>query len=175
MAENPFTNSSTAAPLAPGPTAPSKLDPALIAQSDPTILSDANWLWWIAALSLVNTVLIHSGSDTSFAIGLGFTLVVDAMFQGMKFVAFAIDLVAIGAIFALGWFARRGQLWAFITGAILYSIDALIYLPLKLWIAVGFHVLAVVFLVRGAKNLRAALKVAAEGPPIALGPPPATG
>ena len=173
MAENPFTNSSTvAAPPPSGPTAPTKLDYATIARSDPNILRDANWLWWIAALSLVNPVLIHSGSDTSFAIGLGFTLIVDALLQGLKFVAFAIDLLAIGTIFALGWFARQGRLWAFVTGIILYAIDALIYLPIQAWMAIGFHVLAIVFLCRGAKNLHAAIKAAKVGPPLMAGAPP---
>lgn len=167
MPDNPFTNSSTAAAPASPPSAPGKLDYALIARSDPSILSDASWFWWIAGLSLVNTVLIHSGSETSFAIGLGFTLIVDAMLQGLKPVAFAIDMLAIGTIVALGVFARKGHVWAFVVGAILYGLDTLIYLPLQAWIAVVFHVVAVVFLVRGARKLSAAIKEArAGGPPV---------
>lgn len=162
MTTNPFTSPSSAAQSA-GP-AP-RLDHAALARANPVILSDANWLWWIAALSLVNTVLTHTGSETSFAVGLGFTLIADAVFRDLPAVALAIDLVAIGTITALGWFARRGQLWAFVTGAGLYALDTLIFIPLQAWIAVGFHVVAVCFLVRGAINLHRAIRHARTLPP----------
>jgi len=161
MSANPFTSASPA--QAPGP-AP-RLDHAALAREHPAILSDANWLWWIAGLSLINTVLTHTGSETSFAVGLGFTLLADAFFRDLPVVALAIDLVAIGTLGALGWFARRGQLWAFLTGAGLYGLDTLIFIPLQAWIAVGFHVVATVFLVRGAVNLRRALRQARALPP----------
>ncbi len=57
MSENAFTQ-----PVGP------VIDRALVAQSDPQIISGARWFWWIAGLSLVNSVLIHGGSDTSFVI-----------------------------------------------------------------------------------------------------------
>lgn len=173
MADNPFTQSSTAAaPASPSP-APEKLDHAAIAQSDPSIMSDASWFWWIAGLSLVNTIMIHSGSERSFAVGLGFTLVVDALLQNVKPVAFAIDLLAIGSIAGLGWFARKGHVWAFVTGAILYGLDTLIYLAGFAWIAIIFHVVAVGFLIRGARKLSAAIKEARAGGPVAAVAPPA--
>ena len=162
MANNPFTSPSSATPSA-GP-AP-RLDHAALARENPAILSDANWLWWIAALSLINTVLTHTGSETSFAVGLGFTLIADAIFRELPVVALAIDLVSIGTITALGWFARRGQLWAFITGAVLYALDTLIFIPLQAWIAVAFHVVATAFLVRGAIILRRAIRHARTLPP----------
>lgn len=160
MAENPFTQ--PAAPAAPAYAA--------LAQSDPQIIGGARWFWWIAGLSLINSVLIHSGSDTSFVIGLGFTLVADAIFQEMKFIAFAIDAVAIGMIFALGWFAGRGHVWAFITGIVLYTIDALIYVPMQSWMPVGFHVFALFFIFRALLLLRKAIKEAKAQPAEAATP-----
>jgi hypothetical protein len=160
MADNPF--SSTTA-----------IDRAAIAQANPEIISGARWFWWIAGLSVVNTVMIHTGSDTSFVIGLGFTLVADAMFQSVKLIAFGIDLVALGIIFGLGWFAGKGHFWAFVVGAILYAFDALIYVYFQDWMSVGFHGLALFFIIRGAASLRTALRDAAtlaEPPPMA---PPA--
>jgi hypothetical protein len=159
MSENAFTQ-----PVTPA------VDRALIAKSNPQIISGARWFWWIAGLSLVNTVLMHGGSDTSFVIGLGFTMMSDAIFQELKAVAFVIDALAIGAIFGLGWFAGKGHVWAFVTGIVLYSIDALIYLPLEAWMSVGFHVFALVFIVKGMNALRAALKAAAN--PAEAAPPP---
>ena len=138
-----------------------------LAQSDPLIVSGARWFWWIAGLSLVNTILINSDSNTSFVIGLGFTLVADAMFREMQFVAFAIDAVAIGTIFILGWFAGRGHVWAFITGIILYAVDAFIYVRFEDWMPVGFHMFALVFIVRGMLLLRQAIKATRLPPVIA--------
>jgi hypothetical protein len=154
MADNPFVQ--PAAPAAPTCLA--------LAQSDPQIIGGARWFWWIAGLSLINTVLIHTGSDTSFVIGLGFTLVADAIFKEMKLIAFAIDAVAIGTIFGLGWFAGRGQVWAFVAGIVLYTIDALIYVPMQAWMPVGFHVFALFFIFRAVFRLRQAIKAAKEQP-----------
>jgi hypothetical protein len=159
MAENEFT-----APITPA------VDKALIAASNDQITGGARWFWWIAGLSLVNTVLLHSGSDTSFVIGLGFTLLADAIFQSLKPVAFAIDALAIGAIFALGWFAGKGHAWAFITGIVLYALDALIYVTMQSWMSVGFHVFALFFIGRGLMQLRADLKAAREAPPPEIAP-----
>ena len=161
MPENAFTQ-----PVTPA------VDRALIAKSDPQIISGARWFWWIAGLSLVNTVLMHGGSDTSFVIGLGFTMMTDAIFQELKAVAFVIDALAIGAVFALGWFAGKGHVWAFVTGIVLYAIDALICTIFTAWMMIGFHVFALIFIVKGMNALRAALKAAANPPEVA--PPPVT-
>lgn len=160
MAENPFTQ--TAAPA---------INRAAIAQSDPVITGGASWFWWIAGLSIVNSVMMHSGSDRSFVIGLGFTLVADVVFRDMKIIAFAIDALALLAICGLGFFSRRGHFWAFVTGIVLYSLDALIYVAFQDWMSVGFHGLALFYLIRGAKQLRTALKAAAEAPPVVAAPP----
>lgn len=160
MADNPFTKTETA-----------PIDRAIIAQSDSVITGGASWFFWIAGLSIVNTAMIHSGSDTSFVIGLGFTLVADAMFKAYKLVAFGIDAVALGAFFGLGFLARKGHLWAFVTGIVLYGLDALIYLAFQDWMSVAFHGLALFYLFRGAKALHTALKAAKEAPPVAEPPP----
>ena len=57
--------------------------------SDPIILNAARWFWWIAGLSLVNTVLFYSGSNTSFIVGLGLTTVAAVSFEHNVAVAIA--------------------------------------------------------------------------------------
>lgn len=160
MAENPFTKTETA-----------PIDRAVIALSDSVITSGAGWFWWIAGLSVVNTVMIHSGSDRNFVIGLGFTLMADAVFKGYKVIAFSIDAVALGTFFGLGYFSRKGHLWAFVTGVVLYALDALIYVAFQDWMSVAFHGLALFYLFRGARALHAALKAAKEAPPAVAEPP----
>lgn len=154
MAENPFTKPE-AVPV----------NRALVAQSEPEVMSGANWFWWIAGLSVVNSIMIHSGTDRSFVIGLGFTLMADAIFQDQLIIALAIDAVALAIIVGLGFLSRNGHLWAFVTGIVLYTLDAGIYILGQDWMSVGFHALALFYMGRGALQLRTALKAAAEAPP----------
>lgn len=167
---NPFTDGQvSAASAAPAPA----LDRAAVAQFDATVMSGASWFWWIGGLSLINTVLIHSDSETTLAIGLGFTLMADAIFKEMKVVALIIDAIALGTIFGLGFFARKGHFWAFVVGIILYGLDALIYVLIQGWIGVAIHGLALFYMFRGAAALRSALKAMAEPPPVvAMDPQP---
>lgn len=161
-----------------------QVNKAAIASGTPIVASAARWFWWIAGLSLVNTVLIHSGSETSFVIGLGFTLVADYAFQAMKPIAFAIDALAIGFFVLMGWLALRGYFWAFVVGALVYIADALIYLKFGDIMPVGFHVFALFFIVRGAFALRSVIadaEIAAQEPGFSAptgeppAPPPLTG
>lgn len=153
-------------------------DKKVAVETTPGVANGAKWFWWIAGLSLVNTVLIHSGSDTSFVVGLGFTLMADAVFQSVKAIAFAIDAVALGFFFLMGFMSLRGHFWAFIVGAVVYAGDALIYLYFQDFMSVAFHGLALFYIVKGAVALRAALKDAQQAPtegsmatPVAPPPP----
>ncbi|MBI2814885.1 MAG: hypothetical protein HYX71_11440 [Opitutae bacterium] len=171
MAENPFTKTD---PARSSESAAPAINRALVAQSDPLILSGAGWFWWIAGLSVVNTIMMHSGADRSFVIGLGFTLVADAIFKEMKLVAFIIDALALAIFFGFGFLSRKGHLWAFVTGIALYTLDAGIYVLGQDWMSVAFHGLALFYMIRGANALRAALKAAATPPPV-IAPPPVAG
>jgi len=128
--------------------------------SDPVVRSAARWFWWIAGLSVVNTVLSHSGSDTNFVVGLGITAVSDAVFSQAKVIAFAIDAVAVGFFSFMGLKAMRGSAWAFYAGLAVYAIDALIYVRFQDWMPVAFHALAIFFIAKGVMRLREAAPVA---------------
>src|SRR5262245_3912821 len=118
-------------------------------------MSAARWFWWIAGLSLVNTVLAQTGNDANFVVGLGITAMADALFAGDKAVGFVVDAIAIGFFVLMGWQAQRGKLWAFYLGLGVYTLDALIYAALKDWLPVGFHALIIYFIAKGAMQLRA--------------------
>lgn len=89
------------------------------------------WFYWIAALSLVNSLILTFGGHISFIIGLGITQVVDGLFlemgQSGAFISFGIDLI-IAAIFAgFGYFGAKNLSWVIILGLALYALDALIF------------------------------------------------
>lgn len=147
-------------PLEPSsqPTPPPMPDPAAEAQMRLAIIAElarrarvgANTFFWIAGLSVVNTVLALAGSDTRFVIGLGITQLVDALayFVSLdipdsaviiKAVAVLIDLVIVGIFTLFGYLAGRGRRWAFIVGMVLYALDALLTLVFQDWIGLAFH------------------------------------
>jgi len=122
--------------------------------TDPVVQSAARWFWWIAGLSVVNTALSHSGSDTNFVVGLGITAIADAVFAHARPIAFAIDAVAIGFFFLMGLHGARGKAWAFYVGLAVYVLDAFIYAKFGDWMPVAFHGLAIWFIAKGVLRLR---------------------
>ncbi len=120
--------------------------------------SGADWFFWIAGLSLVNSVLSLAGSNTSFVIGLGITQIIDAVAHeagsGGKTVAIVLDLLAAGVLVMFGFFARRRQSWSFIVGMVLYALDGLIFLLVQNFLSVGFHAFALWCIFNGLKASR---------------------
>lgn len=141
-----------------------ELSPAPVALSNdavsPSVQSAARWFYWIVGLSVINTVMAMSGSQTSFVMGLAMTAVIDALFSEMRIVAFAIDAVVLAFFVFVGMQAVRGRLWAFYLGIVVYAIDALIYLAFGDWMPVAFHGLALFFIARGAVELIGSRKAA---------------
>lgn len=135
-----------------------KIDRKAIVAANPRIASSARWFWWIAGLSLINSVLIHSGSSTSFLAGLGFTLVADSIFQAFKPAAFVIDALGVGFFYAMGAMALRGYRWAFIVGGIFYALDGAIYLYFQAFMPLAFHAWALFAIWTGGVALNNVLK-----------------
>ena len=117
-----------------------------------------SWFYWIAGLSLVNSIAAVSGSDWRFILGLGITQLFDAIGGGFggagKIVVLVLDLIAAGVFILFGVFAHKRHTWAFVTGMVLFALDGLIFLLAQDWLGVGFHVLALYFLFRGFKACR---------------------
>lgn len=147
------TTGATPATITPV-TADAGNDPATVAQ----LKSGASWFYWIAALSLVNSIAAFTGSDWRFIIGLGITQIFDAIGQEIasagKIVALVLDLVVAGVFVLFGVFANKGHLWAFIVGMVLFALDGLIFLLAQDWIGVGFHVFVLYCLFRGVQASR---------------------
>lgn len=100
------------------------------------MLGGANWFFWIAALSLVNSIISLYGAGWGFSLGLGITQIFDAAGQAyvangggnwLKTAIFLLSLAVVGLFALFGYFARKGNMMAFITGLILYVLDAVLF------------------------------------------------
>lgn len=128
------------------------------------IKSGANNFFWIAGFSLINTVIYITGGSVNFVMGLGITQVVDGIARGLgsdggsnaiviSAVGLGIDL-AIAAMFVLfGMLSRKGNRMVLAFGAILYIMDALIFVYVQDWYAALFHALMLIGLWNGYKAM----------------------
>jgi len=118
--------------------------------------SGASWFYWIAGLSLVNTVSEAMGSTWGFVIGLGLTQLLGAG---------VLTLLVICGFAFLGWVARRPSVAAFTIGIALFGLDTLLFIAIGDWIGIAFHGLALYFLWSGLGAARAIKRQAeARGP-----------
>ena len=129
----------------------------------------ASWFYWIAGMSLLNSLMWIFNLGYTFFIGLGITQLVDGVATGLaeyvapdyatllRIGALVIDVLFAGLFVLFGYLANRGRRWAFIVGAALYGLDALIFLMVPDFISIGFHVFGLVIILNG---MRAAKKAA---------------
>lgn len=110
--------------------------------------SGASWFFWIAVLSVINSVVLIAGGEWSFLVGLGITDVIGVFSKGDWSFLFLSFLIA-GIFALLGYFAYSGFTWAFIIGAVIYILDGLLLAYFQMWLGMGFHVFALIFIGRG--------------------------
>lgn len=116
--------------------------------------SGTSWFYWIAGLSLINSVIMLSGNDWYFVIGLGITQLIDAVIGSGS--ALIIDAVVAGVLIYFGRMAKDGKNWAFIVGMVLYGLDAVLLLVFSDYLSFVFHILALFGIYGG---LQASLKL----------------
>lgn len=141
---------------------PSPIHMAVSAQ-DPELekrmKSGASWFYWIAGFSIVNSILVLSGSRLNWALGLGATTVLDGMAAalggGAKAVAIALNILAAGIVVLFGYFANKGHAWAFIIGMVLLALDTALTGLLQMWLSLALHAFALFCIFAGYKASRA--------------------
>jgi hypothetical protein len=139
----------------------------------------AGWFYWIAGLSLLTSIISLSGGTWSFLAGLGVTQVFDGIALALKnsgtgdwvkgFSLF-LDLLAAGTFILLGVFAKKGSTAAYITGMVLYGLDAIILLAFREWFGAGFHAFALIQIWIGFSALRWLNGRSAEAPAAPMAP-----
>ncbi len=132
---------------------------------DNRIRSGVNWFFWIAGLSLLNTVIYLSGSSLTFVIGLGVTQIVDGFMSGLaqslgqsgiiaRIVGVALDMGFAGVFILLGVFGRKRYRWPIIVGIVFYAIDGIIVLLFRDYFGAAFHALALVGIAGSLKAIK---------------------
>ena len=159
--------------IAPGP------DPALAIYAK----RGANWFYWIAGLSVVNSLAFVSGAQIHFLGGLGITEIADAVIdvsirQGapasLRALSIIFDVIAVAGFALAGYFSNKLSRTAFVIGIVVYLIDTLLVLLLGDFFMAAFHAYASYRLIRGFLACRE-LKLAIKNQPIPIvgpNPPP---
>lgn len=139
-------------------------DAAEVAALKTRASSGANWFYWIAGLSMVNSAIFIFGGNVHFLAGLGITELLDGLVevsiqQGLptiiKAVSIAIDIVAVIGFGLVGYFAGRFSRTAFILGIGVYVLDSVIVLLLEDFFMAAFHAFALFGIIRGYLACRA--------------------
>jgi hypothetical protein len=147
-------------------------NPMSVADAQQTVRGSGTWFWWIAALSVVNSLAVILDLKYGMALGLGFTSIIDALFSfgadgeavlpGVS--SRLVQLALVGAVaagfYALGRAARHYSAAAFLWGMGLYALDAAIFALARDWIGVGFHAFVLFMLWGGYSILRSAQRQA---------------
>jgi hypothetical protein len=128
------------------------------------VKSGASWFYWIAGLSMVNSISAIAGWGIGFYFGLGITQWIDGLIGraggGGTIIALALDAAAAGLLILFGVFANKGQAWAFIIGMALLALDSVVVglgalVDSSEWISFGFHVFALFCIFAGYRASRA--------------------
>jgi len=138
---------------------PAEISAIEIEESLAKIHRAANWFFWIAALSLLNSILnISSDSNTAFLAGLGISQIIDgvviAMYGKYHFMATILNLIVTGGFVLIGWQARKVSKPAFITGIVLYCLDAVLFLVFSDWLGLGFHIFVLFLVIKGFMEIK---------------------
>ena len=149
---------------------PLTIQPA-IADITRRMKSGANNFYWIAALSVINSLILQFGGNSFFVVGMAGTLIVDFIFIDLaaampdaalvvKIIGVIFSIIVSGIVALFGLFAGRGKPWAFLLGIAAYAIDALIMLGFQEWMGLVFHGLFLYGLFMGLRALNELEKVA---------------
>ena len=125
---------------------------------DYRVTSGATQFYWVAGLGVVNSILYAINATISFPMGLAVTQLLTAISRGqtieMRAVTGLAVLVFLGIFVLSGYFARKGELWAFILGGAVYLFDAVLLIVLGDWFAAAIHGFFLYYIIRGLLFLR---------------------
>ena|SRR5687768_9153254 len=118
-----------------------------------SVLHGADWFFWLAILSVINSLIVYFYHTPNTPIALGLTQWLDGTAGGlnptMTTTSLLINILIAGVLAAFGVLARRGSDIAFVVGIFFYVIDAFLMIGMKDFFGFGVHLLGLFFLVKG--------------------------
>ena len=119
--------------------------------------SGANWFYWIAALTLVTSIIGLMGGGWRFFLSLGITQVIDgialaaseSLGEATKVVAIVLDIFITALFAGLAYLANKRQMWAYIAGMVLFLLDGLLSLAFFDLLGVLVHGFVLFMMIRG--------------------------
>ena len=133
-------------------------------QLDNQIRNGADWFFWIAGLSVINSVVYLLGNNFAFFAGLGVTQIIDVFMSAFAIefdaggnifhiIAFAIDIFIAGLFVIFGVLGRKRYKMPIIIGMILYAVDGVIVLLFQDFLSAGFHAFALFGIWNGLRSI----------------------
>ncbi len=126
--------------------------------TDYRVTSGATQFYWIAGLGVAYTILHAINATSSFPMGLAVTQLLTAISRGqaieLRVVTGLAVLVFLGIFVLSGYYARKGELWAFILGGVVYLFDTVLLLILGDWFMAAVHGFFLYYIIRGLIFLR---------------------
>ena len=118
-----------------------------------SVLHGADWFFWLAILSVINSLIVYFYNIPNTPMALGITQWIDGTQSGIKASLtegwLVIDLLIAAAFAGFGLLARRGSDIAFVVGIFVYLIDAFLMIGVKDFFGFGVHLVALFFLFKG--------------------------
>jgi hypothetical protein len=122
--------------------------------------SGVHWFYWIAALTLVTSLMSLAGGGWRFFLSLGVTQFIDAVAvelsaslgNATKVIAIVLDIFAVAVFAAVGFLAGKKHLWAYIVGLVLFLLDGIASLVFGDWLGVVAHAVVLFIMVRAFKS-----------------------
>lgn len=124
------------------------------------------WFYWIAGLSILNSIISFTGGSLTFVVGLGITQFIDGFVNALvndvssgagtifRVIGFGLDFLIAGIFVVAGILGRKNIRWAVIVGMVLYGLDAVLSLVFGDWLSTIFHIIALVGLWKGQKAIQ---------------------
>jgi len=139
--------------------------------------------YWIAGLSVINSVISVVGGGLHFVAGLAATEVVDAfalvfvkrmpdLALFLRVLQFCLDIGIILLFVLFGYLGLKNKRWAIIAGMVLYVLDAILMVFLQDIVAAAFHLFFLWGLWNGLQALTQFNKLVAAQPPASTPPVP---
>jgi len=134
-----------------------KVDPLAVemeqAEYAKPIRNGGNWFFWVAALSLINTIAVATGNDWGFALGLQLTyfigLTSDLWGAHGNSIALVGNLLLVGGFIWFGIAGYSRKYLPYFLGVFIYAGDTILSLLSLHVLTIGIHVWALYSMVKG--------------------------